>query len=103
METIAANEDKGPRSSQDNLKSLLKRAGCAAAPRATDGVEQMKFELNQIWQSTTDATMQAKVIEVFDDGNRAKLRMLTHGVGTFELNRALLMSGIQKWQLAPYR
>ena len=63
----------------------------------------MRFELGQVWQKIADGTSQAKVIEVSDDGQRAKLRMITHGLGTFELDASAMTVGIQKWRLAPYR
>jgi hypothetical protein len=63
----------------------------------------MRFELGQVWQKITDETTQAKVIEVSDDGLQAKLRMITHGLGTFELSVGAITAGIQKWRIAPYR
>ena len=63
----------------------------------------MRFELGQIWHKITDETSQAKVIEVSDNGLQAKLRMITHGLGTFELSIAAITAGIQKWHLTPHR
>ena len=40
----------------------------------------------------------AKVISVTDDGLHATLRRVTHGLGTFQLDIAAILSG-QKWQL----
>ena len=60
----------------------------------------MRFEIGQVWQSNADKTMQAKVISVTDDGLHATLRRTTHGLGTFQLDIAAILAGVQKWQLA---
>lgn len=61
----------------------------------------MKFEIGQVWQSSSDRTVQAKVIAIADDGLHATLRRITHGLGTFQLDAAAILAGVQKWQLAP--
>jgi hypothetical protein len=63
----------------------------------------MGFELGQIWQNINDETSQAEVIEVSDNGLHAKISMITHGLGTTELDISAIAVGIQKWRLAPYR
>lgn len=60
----------------------------------------MKFEIGQVWQSRVDRTVQAKVVAVTDDGLHATLRRITHGLGTFQLDIAGVLAGVQKWQLA---
>jgi len=60
----------------------------------------MKFEIGQVWQSNADRTVKAKVIDVTDDGLHATLRRITHGLGTFKLDIAAILAGVQKWQLA---
>jgi hypothetical protein len=60
----------------------------------------MKFEVGQIWRSRADSTVQAKVIAVTDDGLHATLRRITHGLGTFQLDIAAIVAGLQKWQLS---
>lgn len=59
----------------------------------------MKFEVGQIWRSSADSTMQAKVIDITDDGLHATLRRITHGMGTFQLDVSMILAGFQKWQL----
>jgi hypothetical protein len=63
------------------------------------GASVMRFEVGQIWRSSVDGTVRAKVITVTDDGSHATLRRITHGMGTFELDIAAILTGLQKWQL----
>jgi hypothetical protein len=60
----------------------------------------MKFEVGQVWCSIVDRTAQAEVISVSDDGLHATLRRITHGLGTFQLDIAAILAGVQKWQLS---
>jgi hypothetical protein len=59
----------------------------------------MNFEVGQLWCSIADRTAQAEVISVSDDGLHATLRRITHGLGTFQLDIAAILAGVQKWQL----
>jgi hypothetical protein len=60
----------------------------------------MKFEIGQVWCSNADMTLKAKVVAVTKDGLHATLRRLTHGLGTFQLDAAAILAGVQRWQLA---
>ncbi len=59
----------------------------------------MRFEVGQVWHNSADKTVQAKVISVTEDGLNATLRRITHGLGTFQLDIAAIVAGVQKWQL----
>ncbi|MGJ5043122.1 hypothetical protein [Bradyrhizobium sp. HKCCYLRH1062] len=61
----------------------------------------MRFVVGQIFEGTTDTTMRAEVLEVWNDGRDAKLNLLTHDHSTFELNAGAVMAGHQHWRLVP--
>jgi hypothetical protein len=61
----------------------------------------MWFEVGQIFEGTVDTTMRAEVIEVSDNGHKAKLKLLTHDGSTFPLNIGAIMTGDHKWRLVP--
>jgi hypothetical protein len=61
----------------------------------------MRFEVGQSFQSIDTPAMRAEVIEVSDGGRTAKLKLLTHDYGTFDLNVGGTMGGQQRWRLVP--
>ena len=40
--------------------------------------------------------MRAEVIKISDDGLQASLRWITRGIGTFQLDVATILAGLQK-------
>ncbi len=72
----------------------------ASFPTRINGKDiQMRFGVEQVFQSTVGIPMRAEVIEVSNEGRDAKMKLLTDGGGTFELNAGAVMIGHQKWHL----
>jgi hypothetical protein len=63
--------------------------------------KNMRFKVSQIFQGTKDTSLRAEVIEIKDDGNAAKLKLLTRDDIIFELNVPGVTIGTQEWRLVP--
>jgi hypothetical protein len=61
----------------------------------------LPFEIGHKFQDTADPSMSAEVIAIWNEGRDAKLKFLTHGNATFELNVGAVMAGHQHWRLVP--